>query len=138
MQTGVDHLQRPGSVYRWRRRLPHALALQPDHCISRSLDTANPDIARRRARACSAYFDLAVMRLVSNGVAPTREEMARVLDDVFRRVLDDGERTRLRSATAEQVFEGRLDLEVASAGLSPDADDPCMTTPSWRPNSSGC
>ncbi len=78
------------------------------------------------------------MRLVSNGVAPTREEMARVLDDVFRRVLDDGERTRLRSATAEQVFEGRLDLEVASAGLSPDADDPCMTTPSWRPNSSGC
>jgi len=34
-------------------------------------------------------------------------------------------RNRLRSPTAEQVFAGRPDLEVASAGLSPDADVLC-------------
>ena len=34
-------------------------------------------------------------------------------------------RNRLRSPTAERVFSGRLDLDVASAGLNPDADTPC-------------
>lgn len=34
-------------------------------------------------------------------------------------------RNRLRSPTAEQVFGARADLEVASAGLSPDAEDVC-------------
>jgi predicted protein tyrosine phosphatase len=33
-------------------------------------------------------------------------------------------RNRLRSPTAEQVFAGRADLEVLSAGLDADADNP--------------
>ncbi len=43
----------------------------------------------------------------------------------MRRVLFLCSRNRLRSPTAEQVFAGRQDLEVASAGLSPDAEVPC-------------
>ena len=45
----------------------------------------------------------------------------------MRRVLFLCSRNRLRSPTAEQVFAGRPDLEVASAGLSPDADVPCTS-----------
>ncbi len=33
-------------------------------------------------------------------------------------------KNRLRSPTAEQVFAARRDLEVASAGLAGDADEP--------------
>lgn len=33
-------------------------------------------------------------------------------------------KNRLRSPTAEHVFAGRRDLEVASAGLANDADEP--------------
>jgi len=43
----------------------------------------------------------------------------------MRRVLFLCSRNRLRSPTAEQLFAGRRDLEVASAGLSPDADVAC-------------
>ena len=43
----------------------------------------------------------------------------------MRRVLFLCSRNRLRSPTAEQVFGTRDDLEVASAGLSPDAETPC-------------
>src|SRR5580658_1799628 len=32
-------------------------------------------------------------------------------------------RNRRRSPTAERIFEGREDCEVASAGLAPDADE---------------
>jgi predicted protein tyrosine phosphatase len=31
---------------------------------------------------------------------------------------------RLRSPTAEQIFSGRMDIEVASAGTNHDADNP--------------
>lgn len=41
-----------------------------------------------------------------------------------KRVLFLCSRNRLRSPTAEQVFGGRVDLEVASAELAPDADEP--------------
>ncbi|MGA0531371.1 low molecular weight protein tyrosine phosphatase family protein [Hansschlegelia sp. KR7-227] len=33
-------------------------------------------------------------------------------------------RNRRRSPTAERIFGGRADLEVALAGLAPDADEP--------------
>ncbi|MFC3693825.1 low molecular weight protein tyrosine phosphatase family protein [Chenggangzhangella methanolivorans] len=41
-----------------------------------------------------------------------------------RRVLFLCSRNRLRSPTAESVFGTRTDLEVASAGLAPDAEEP--------------
>ena len=41
-----------------------------------------------------------------------------------RRVLFVCGRARLRSPTAEQVFSGDPDLEVACAGVSTDADEP--------------
>ena len=43
----------------------------------------------------------------------------------MKRVLFLCSRNRLRSPTAEQVFSGRPDLEVVSAGLAIDADVPC-------------
>ncbi|WP_024816333.1 low molecular weight protein tyrosine phosphatase family protein [Methylopila sp. 73B] len=42
----------------------------------------------------------------------------------MKRVLFLCSRNRLRSPTVERVFGGRADLEVASAGLAPDADEP--------------
>ena len=39
------------------------------------------------------------------------------------RVLFLCSRNRLRSPTAENLFSGRPDLDVRSAGLSPDADE---------------
>jgi predicted protein tyrosine phosphatase len=41
-----------------------------------------------------------------------------------KRVLFVCGRNRLRSPTAEQLFGARSDIEVASAGLNPDADTP--------------
>ena len=43
----------------------------------------------------------------------------------MKRVLFLCSRNLLRSPTAEQVFRGREGLEVASAGLAPDAEVPC-------------
>ncbi len=43
----------------------------------------------------------------------------------MKRVLFLCSQNKLRSPTAEQVFSGRPDLEVASAGLNADADVPC-------------
>ena len=45
----------------------------------------------------------------------------------MRHILFLCSRNRLRSPTAEQVFAGRADLEVASAGLNPDADMLCTS-----------
>ncbi|GLK80980.1 low molecular weight protein tyrosine phosphatase family protein [Methylopila turkensis] len=42
----------------------------------------------------------------------------------MKRVLFVCSRNRLRSPTAERVFGERRDLEVASAGLAPDAEEP--------------
>lgn len=42
----------------------------------------------------------------------------------MKRVLFVCSRARLRSPTAERVFAGRPGLEVACAGLAPDADEP--------------
>jgi predicted protein tyrosine phosphatase len=44
----------------------------------------------------------------------------------MNRVLFLCSRNRLRSPTAEHIFGTRNDMEVASGGLSPDAETPCM------------
>ena len=45
----------------------------------------------------------------------------------MKKVLFVCSRNRLRSPTAEQVFSGREDLEVASAGTNRDAETPLST-----------
>lgn len=92
---GRDNLFRRRAVYWWRRRLPSALstALRRTEIV-RSLRTREPTLARRRARACSVEFDRAMMRLMVAKRIPTRQELAEIVDELFRRVLDDGERTR--------------------------------------------
>jgi predicted protein tyrosine phosphatase len=42
-----------------------------------------------------------------------------------KRILFLCSRNKLRSPTAEHIFAGRPDLEVASAGLNADAETPC-------------
>jgi predicted protein tyrosine phosphatase len=42
----------------------------------------------------------------------------------MRHVLFVCSRNQLRSPTAEQIFSGRAGIEVASAGLAPDAQEP--------------
>lgn len=91
--TAVDHLYCRGATYWWQRRVPSAIALDGCRRLARSLRTADPAQARRRARACSVAFDHVMLRFMSRP-APTREDLVRVLDDIFRRILPDGERTR--------------------------------------------
>ena len=43
----------------------------------------------------------------------------------IRRVLFLCSRNKLRSPTAEHMFSGRKDIDVASAGLNADAEVPC-------------
>lgn len=43
---------------------------------------------------------------------------------VVKRILFICSQNKLRSPTAEQVFSGRKDLEVSSAGLNHDANEP--------------
>jgi predicted protein tyrosine phosphatase len=57
-------------------------------------------------------------------VARVREERPMQVEGVAPlRVLFLCSRGRRRSPTAERLFSGRADLEVASAGLAPDADE---------------
>ena len=92
--TGINHLVHRGAGYWFRRRIPRALADGPEDSVARSLRTTDPEIARRRARGCSAAFDRAMLCAMTKDRLPTREELKRVLDDMLRRVLDDGEGLR--------------------------------------------
>jgi hypothetical protein len=94
MGTGINHLVRRAGYYWWRRRIPRVVATGPEDTIARSLRTADPLLARRRARRCSAAFDGAMMRLMAMDRPPTRSEPKAVLDAVFRGVLDEGEERR--------------------------------------------
>ena len=94
MGTGINHLVRRAGCYWWRRRIPRVVAVGLEDTIARSLRTADPLLARRRARRCSAAFDAAMMRLMTMDRPPTRSELKAVLDAVFRGVLDDGEDRR--------------------------------------------
>ena len=82
--TSVDHLYRRQSVYWWQRRIPPSLGIQGPCRIARYLRTANPNVARRRARACSAAFDHVIMRFMTES-APARVDLVRVLDTQHRR-----------------------------------------------------
>ena len=94
MGTGINHLVRREASYWFRRRIPLSIAAGPEDSVARSLRTSDPEIARRRARACSAAFDRAMLWVMAKDCLPTREELKRVLDDMFRHVLDDGESGR--------------------------------------------
>jgi integrase len=99
--TGINHLVRRKAAYLWRRRLPRAMATGRYDSIARALGTNDPELARRRARACSAAFDRAMLVLMATNRPPTRADLKAVLDDVFRRVLDDGEQARADRAPGE-------------------------------------
>ena len=101
MGTGINHLVRRAGCYWWRRRIPRVVAIGLEDTIARSLRTADPLLARRRARRCSAAFDAAMMRLMTMDRPPTRSELKAVLDAVFRGVLDDGEDRRAARAPGE-------------------------------------
>ncbi len=94
MGTGVNHLVRREASYWFRRRIPQGIATGREDSVARSLHTTDPGVAGRRARACSVAFDRAMVWAMTKDRPPSREELKRVLDDLFRRVLDDGERGR--------------------------------------------
>ena len=94
MGTGINHLVRHRADYIWRRRVPRALAVGRYDSVARALGTNNPELARRRARACSVAFDRAMLALMATYRPPTRADLKAVLGDVFRRVLDYGEQAR--------------------------------------------
>ena len=127
MGTSVDHLYRRQSVYWWQRRIPLGLRIESPYRIARSLRTADPGLARRRARACSAAFDHVIMQFMAESV-PARADLVRVLDTVFRRILEDGERTPRRGrgraaaldagAADQPALRGRRASEVGHHTLS--------------------
>ncbi len=99
MSTGHLHLFKRAGRYWWRRRLPAPLSAALGIAqVRRSLRTAEPAIARRRARRASVAFDgwLAMVEknMAEGRGAPTQDELKRVLDDLFEKVLADGELAR--------------------------------------------
>ena len=93
MGTSCNHLRLRGTTYWWRRRIPSTPGRGfPTHAF-RSLRTKDRVLACRRARACSAAFDRAMLLVMSDS-SVTKEDLSRVLDDIFQRILGDGERER--------------------------------------------
>lgn len=103
MATGHLHLVKRGSRYCWRRRLPVFLgrAVGRSH-VCRSLRTADPAIARQRARRMSVAFDdwLSITeRSMSDGLpSPTPAQLNEIIRDLFNKILADGERDRTNRA----------------------------------------
>ena len=87
--TGVDHLLRRHGVYWRRRRRPRAIASDPNQRIARSLHTADPGVAHRRARACSPAFDLAVLLAATEDPACRLDTFLTSVDGVFAHILRD-------------------------------------------------
>ncbi len=94
MGTGINHLVRRAGCYWWRRRIGRLVAVGLEDTIAPLLHIADPLLARRRARRCSAAFDDAIMRLMAMDRPPTRSELKAMLYAVFRGVLDDGKEWR--------------------------------------------
>lgn len=97
MPTHHLHLARRGAIYQWRARLPlnlrHALGRAQ---MVRSLRTADPTVARRRARAISAAIDKLEVRLLNAPVKfrPSKLQLRLVLEAIFNRILAEGEARR--------------------------------------------
>ena len=136
MGTSVDHLYRRQSIYWWQRRIPLGLRLEGPHRIARSLRTGDPVVARRRARACSAAFDHVIMQFMAESV-PARADLVRVLDTVFRRILEDGERTRAEREAGPPPWTPEPQTDPRYEGVEPEKWDtvsypPEQWTEEWR------
>ncbi len=136
MGTSVDHLYRRQSVYWWQRRIPLGLRIEGPYRIARSLRTADPGLARRRARACSAAFDHVIMQFMAESV-PARADLVRVLDTVFRRILEDGERTRADREAGPPPWTPEPQSDPRYEGVEPEKWDTVAYPPEqwmeeWR------
>ena len=136
MGTSVDHLYRRQSVYWWQRRVPLGLRIEGSDRIARSLRTADPGLARRRARACSAAFDHVIMRFMAESL-PARADLVRILDIVFRRILEDGERTRAEREAGPPPWTPEPQTDPRYEGVEPEKWDtvaypPELWTQEWR------
>ena len=87
--------------------------------IARGLRTKDPALARRRARACSAAYDRAILQLMRRS-SPTREDLQRVLDDIFHRILQDGERTRAERKSGPPPWTPEPQTDLRYEGLEPE------------------
>ena len=136
MGTCIDHLYRRHATYWWRRRVPAGLSQLGLRRVARSLRTTDPALARRRARACSAAYDCAIMQLMRRP-NPTREDLQRVLDDIFHRILQDGERTRAERDPGPPPWTPEPQDDPRYEGLEPEEWDevpypPEQWTQDWR------
>ncbi len=136
MGTCIDHLYRRRATYWWRRRVPAGLSQLGLRRVARSLRTTDPALARRRARACSAAYDRAIVALMRRP-NPTREDLQRVLDDIFHRILQDGERTRAERDPGAPPWTPEPQTDPRYEGLEPEAWDevpypPEQWTQDWR------
>jgi hypothetical protein len=134
--TSVDHLYRRQSVYWWQRRIPACLSLNGSRRVARSLRTADPMLARRRARACSAAFDHVIMRVMTLP-APPRADLVRVLDDIFWRILEFGERTRAEREAGPPPWTPEPQTDPRYHGVEPERWEdvpypPEQWTEEWR------
>ena len=136
MGTCIDHLYRRRATYWWRRRVPAGLSQLGLRRVARSLRTTDPALARRRCRACSAAYDRAILQLMLRP-SPTREDLQRVLDDIFHRILQDGERTRAERDPGPPPWTPEPQTDPRYEGLEPEEWDavpypPDQWTQDWR------
>ena len=136
MGTSCNHLRLRGTTYWWRRRIPAAPGRGFPVHVCRSLRTKDQVLARRRARACSAAFDRAMLLVMSDS-SVTKEDLKRVLDDIFQRILGDGERERAVRDPGPPPWTPEPQDDPRYEGLEPEEWDSVPTPPEqwteeWR------
>lgn len=95
-------------LFYWRRRIPLAVAAVTARThFCRSLRTTDRSEARLRALRLSLAFEEAMqkqLRKIAAGIAPTRQELDRVLVELYERIIDECETW---AATRPPYLEGR-------------------------------
>ena len=115
----MDHLYRRSAIYWWRRRVPVRVKLGY-LIVAKSLQTSDPAIARVRARAFSTAFDRVVTVLMEQPHLPTRDQLVGVLNDVFHRILQDGEAERAERVSGPPPWTPDPTTDPRYEGLAPE------------------
>lgn len=126
MSTGHLHLARRGALYQWRARLPLTLASALDRShLARSLRTADPRVARHRARLLTVEIDKLEHSLMNKPVffEPSKLQLRLVLEDIFNCILAESENRRDVEPEGTPRFPRRDDIPAVESTTSFEMSD---------------
>jgi integrase len=132
----TNHLFRREATYYWRCRLPRSIGqiLGRSH-FARSLRTKDSDQARRLARRLSVVVEDVAQQLRGMAMkglkSPTREDLDRILLDLFTEVLETGEVIRAARHPGDSPWTIDGDASPEEQELQADQTDPDIGW-NWR------